>query len=293
MNRNPRWVQTCALQGIPEVSPGADLSATVLTALSLPENPDLADGDILVITSKIVSKAEGRAVLAESRDEAIADETVRVVASRAHRDGTGITRIVENRLGIVCAAAGVDASNTSPGTVLLLPLDPNASAKRIAKTLRERTGLTVGVIISDTLGRPWREGQTDVAIGAAGVQVFEDLRGATDSFGAELQVTLPCVADEIAAAGDLVKGKVGGTPVALVRGLSRLVTNLDAPGTSSIVRSSENDMFRLGSDEAYYEGYRDGAASAEASPPSTPLNHLTADTTSQKHNTNITLGNTP
>jgi coenzyme F420-0:L-glutamate ligase/coenzyme F420-1:gamma-L-glutamate ligase len=272
---------------MPEVRPGDDLVAMIADsarAAAEPGDPEpgLEDGDILVVTSKIVSKAEGRIVAAADREDAITAETVRVVATRAHPGG--VTRIVENRLGIVAAAAGVDASNTADGTVLLLPLDPDASARELAVGLRALTGVRVGVILSDTLGRPWRDGQTDVAIGAAGVHVFDDLRGSTDSAGKPLQVTMPCVADEIAAATDLVKGKASGCPVAVVRGLGRFVGELDLPGAASIVRPSERDMFRLGSEEAraegvaagyeaglvegrglgYSDGYADGFAEADA-----------------------------
>ncbi|WP_210480811.1 coenzyme F420-0:L-glutamate ligase [Naasia sp. SYSU D00948] len=239
-----------SVPGIPEITAGDDLVAVLTEAL-----PDAADGDILVISSKIVSKAEGRLIPARDREQAITDETVRVVATR--RSATGLTRIVENRLGIVQAAAGVDASNVPPGHVLLLPVDPDASARRIAAAFRER-GARVGVVITDTLGRPWRIGQTDVAIGAAGVRVIDDLRGTRDAAGRPLDVTVPAVADELAAAADLVKGKAASLPVAVVRGLGHLVTELDAPGARALVRPAEQDMFRLGSDEAYDEGYRDG-----------------------------------
>ncbi len=175
--------------------------------------------------------------------------------------GGHTTRIVENRLGIISAAAGVDASNTPHGTVLLLPEDPDASAREIAAGLRTLLGVEVGVIVSDTLGRAWREGQTDSAIGAGGVHVFEDLRGQTDAEGRPLVVTMPCVADELASAADLVKGKASRRPVAVVRGRADLVGSLDLPGARSIVRDSARDMFRLGADEAYADGFAAGAAS--------------------------------
>lgn len=238
------------VEGLPEIVKGADLAALIADA------SDLDDGDILVITSKIVSKAEGRIVAAADREQAITDETVRVVASRAYEGG--VTRIVENRQGIIGAAAGVDASNTPDGTVLLLPVDPDASARALATGIRALTGARVGVILSDTLGRPWREGQTDLAIGAAGVVVFDDLRGSEDAAGKPLAVTMPCVADEIAGAAELVKGKSSGVPVAVVRGLGHLVGDLDLPGARSIQRPAERDLFRVGADEAYNEGYRDG-----------------------------------
>lgn len=245
-----------ALPGMGEVREGDDIAALILEAVARDGEP-LADGDILVVTSKILSKAEGRIVRAEDREDAITAETVRVVATRPRGDG-GVTRIVQNRLGIVGAAAGVDASNTEDGTVLLLPVDPDASARAIAVELRARAGAAVGVIVSDTLGRPWREGQTDIAIGAAGVRVFGDLRGEVDSAGRPLVVTLPCLADELAGAGDLVKGKLSRCPVAVVRGMGALVGDLDLPGAASIVRSPENDMFRLGADEAERIGYERG-----------------------------------
>lgn len=251
-------LQVWALAGIPEITPGADLVTVIAGAAA----GGLADGDIVVVTSKIVSKAEGRVVEASDREDAITAETVREVATRA-TPGGGRTRIVQNRLGIVSAAAGVDASNTPEGTVLLLPLDPDASARGIAAGLRAALGVRVGVLVTDTLGRAWREGQTDAAIGAAGVHVFEDLRGQTDAEGRPLVVTMPCVADELASAADLVKGKASRLPVAVVRGRADLVGDLELPGARSIVRPLVNDMFRLGADEAYAEGYAAGAASVQ------------------------------
>ena len=221
--------------GLPEIADGADLAALITGAA-----PVLADGDIVVVTSKIVSKAEGRVIRAD-REQAIDDETVRVVARR------GPARIVETRHGLVLAAAGVDNSNTVPGTVALLPEDPDGSARRLRKALRERTGATVGVIITDTLGRPWRVGQTDTAIGAAGVAPLRDYRGQADTFGIPLEVTMAAVADEIAAAADLVKGKTSGIPVAIVGGLSELVTESDGPGAQALIRPAAEDMFRYGS----------------------------------------------
>ncbi|MCH6231575.1 coenzyme F420-0:L-glutamate ligase [Microbacterium sp. CFH 31415] len=253
-------LQVWALDGIPEITPGDDLVTVIADAAA----GNLADGDIVVVTSKIVSKAEGRIVTADDREDAITAETVRVVASRRTPNG-GTTRIVQNRLGMVSAAAGVDASNTPEGTVLLLPEDPDASARLIAAGLRERLGVEVGVLVSDTLGRAWRDGQTDHAIGAGGVHVFEDLRGGTDAEGRPLIVTMPCVADELAAATDLVKGKAARRPVAVVRGRADLVGSLDLPGARSIVRPLERDMFRLGADEAYAEGFAAGAASVTPS----------------------------
>ncbi len=222
--------------GLPEITPGADLAALIEAATGL------RDGDILVITSKVVSKAEGRLVRAD-REQAIDAETVRLVAQR------GQTRIVQTRHGLVLAAAGVDNSNTPPGTVALLPEDPDASARRLRKDLASRLGVRIAVIITDTLGRPWRTGQTDAAIGAAGIVPVRDYRGQADSFGTLLEVTLAAVADEIAAAADLVKGKTGGIPAAVVRGLDDLVTADDGPGASSLIRPADEDMFPFGSAE--------------------------------------------
>jgi coenzyme F420-0:L-glutamate ligase/coenzyme F420-1:gamma-L-glutamate ligase len=251
-----------AVAGIPEITPGADLDTMIGDAL----DGLLADGDIIAVTSKIVSKAEGRIIHADDREQAITDETVRVVATRTHPGG--VTRIVENRLGMVAAAAGVDSSNTAPGTVLLLPVDPDASAERLRVAIEQRFDLRIGVVITDTLGRAWREGQTDAAIGSSGVRLLDDLRGTTDSHGRRLDVTLPAVGDEIAAAADLVKGKSGGLPVAVVRGLAHLL-DADAPGARVLVRPAQNDMFRLGTEEAlaegYSAGYRDGLRAGRAS----------------------------
>ncbi|GHE11644.1 coenzyme F420-0:L-glutamate ligase [Streptomyces alanosinicus] len=232
-----------ALSGIPEVQPGDDLAKLIAAT-----EPGLADGDVLIVTSKIVSKAEGRIVRADDREAAIDAETVRVVARR------GTLRIVENRRGLVMAAAGVDASNTPVGTVLLLPEDPDASARAIRDGLRAALGVDVGVIVTDTFGRPWRSGLTDVAIGAAGVRVLDDLRGGTDAYGNSLHATIVATADELAAAGDLVKGKATGRPVAVVRGLPHVVTPAeDGEGARALVRDARGDMFRLGTSEAVRE----------------------------------------
>ncbi|MFE9901722.1 coenzyme F420-0:L-glutamate ligase [Streptomyces achromogenes] len=235
-----------ALSGIPEVRQGDDIAKLIASA-----EPGLADGDVVIVTSKIVSKAEGRLMRADDREAAIDAETVRVVARR------GTLRIVENRQGLVMAAAGVDASNTPAGTVLLLPEDPDASARAIRAGLREILGVNVGVIVTDTFGRPWRSGLTDVAIGAAGVRVLDDLRGGTDAYGNPLSATIVATADELAAAGDLVKGKAAGRPVAVVRGLPHVVdpgTADDAEeGARALVRRAQDDMFRLGTSEAIRE----------------------------------------
>ncbi|MCX4731700.1 coenzyme F420-0:L-glutamate ligase [Streptomyces sp. NBC_01363] len=232
-----------ALPGMPEVRAGDDLAKLIAAT-----GPGLVDGDVLLVTSKIVSKAEGRIVEATDREAAIDAETVRVVARR------GALRIVENRQGLVMAAAGVDASNTPAGTVLLLPEDPDASARAIRDGLRDTLGVEVGVVVTDTFGRPWRNGLTDVAIGAAGVRVLDDLRGGTDAYGNALSATVVATADELASAGDLVKGKADGLPVAVVRGLGHVVDPADtAGGARAMVRVAADDMFRLGTSEAVRE----------------------------------------
>src|SRR5712691_10540540 len=210
-------VTVVPVTGLPEITAGSDLAALIAEAV-----PDLREGDILVVTSKIVSKAEGR-VVAASREQAIEAETVRVVARR------GATTIAQTRHGLVLAAAGVDESNTAPGTVVLLPEDPDESARRIRKALHGRAG------------------QTDSAIGAAGVLPLQDHRGEADTFGNILEVTVAAVADEIASAADLVKGKSRHVPVAVVRGLAGLVTEPDGPGARAIIRPADEDMFRFGS----------------------------------------------
>jgi coenzyme F420-0:L-glutamate ligase/coenzyme F420-1:gamma-L-glutamate ligase len=227
--------------GLPEIGAGADLAGLICAAA-----PDLRDGDILVVTSKIVSKAEGRVISAD-RERAIDDEAVRVVARR------GPTRIVETRHGLVLAAAGVDSSNTAPGTVVLLPEDPDGSARRLRKAVVDRLGIDVGVVVTDTMGRPWRVGQTDTAIGAAGIAPLRDHRGQPDTFGNTLEVTVAAVADEIAAAADLVKGKTTQVPVAIVRGLAELVISTDGPGAAALIRPAAEDMFRLGAADVLYE----------------------------------------
>jgi len=240
-----------APDGVPEIGRGDDL-ATLLLQVVTP-----TDGDVVVVTSKAVSKAEGR-MRHGNREDAIAAETVRVVARR------GQTAIVRNHLGLTMAAAGVDNSNVPLGSIVLLPRDPDSSARVLREQLHHRIGANVAVVISDTAGRAWREGQTDIAIGAAGVQVFDDLRGSTDASGKPLSVTMPCVADELAGAAELVKGKSAGVPVAVVRGLGRLVGSLDLPGARSIQRPAERDLFRQGADEAYDDGYRAGFDEAQA-----------------------------
>ncbi|KAA8968251.1 coenzyme F420-0:L-glutamate ligase [Mycobacterium sp.] len=236
--------------GLPEFRPGDDLSAAIATAA-----PWLRDDDVVVLTSKVVSKCEGRLIAApedaQARDELrrklVDAEAVRVLARR------GRTLITENRLGLVQAAAGVDGSNVAATELALLPVDPDASAARLRAELRQRLGVTVAVVITDTTGRAWRTGQTDVAIGAAGLTVLHDYAGTVDTHGNELIVTEIAVADEIAAAADLVKGKLTAVPVAVVRGL-RVVD--DGSTARQLVRSGPDDLFWLGTAEALDTGRR-------------------------------------
>jgi coenzyme F420-0:L-glutamate ligase/coenzyme F420-1:gamma-L-glutamate ligase len=251
-----------AVPGVPEVEPGADLAALVSPLLGGVAWPNgstgLADGDVLVVTSKVVSKAEGRLVAADDREDAITAETVRVVATR--QTPRGATRIVETAHGFVMAAAGVDASNTPLGTVVLLPVDPDASARGLRAAWEREHGVRLAVVVTDTMGRPWREGLTDAAIGAAGIAPLDDHRGRVDGHGNALEMTITSIADEAAAAADLVKGKLSGSPVAVVRGLSAYVTDDDGPGAAVLVRRAADDMFRLGTAEAIEEGRRTAAA---------------------------------
>ncbi|MEU8898423.1 coenzyme F420-0:L-glutamate ligase [Nocardia sp. NPDC048505] len=239
------------ITGLPEFRPGADLAAHIAECA-----PWLADGDILVVTSKIVAKAEGRIVAAptdpEERDTArralVDQEAVRVLARK------GRTLITENKLGIVQAASGVDGSNVEQGELVLLPADPDASAKALRAALAERLGVNVAVVITDTMGRAWRNGQIDAAIGASGLRVLHDYAGAVDGQGNELHVTQIALADELAAAADLVKGKLGGLPVAVVRGLA---STDDGSTARDLLRGGTDDLFWLGTAEAIEQGRRE------------------------------------
>jgi coenzyme F420-0:L-glutamate ligase/coenzyme F420-1:gamma-L-glutamate ligase len=235
----PDGLACLPVDGLGEVTAGADLAAALVAAVTL------RDGDVLVVTSKVVSKAEGR-VRSGSREDLLAAETDRTVAVR------GRTSIVRTHHGLVMAAAGIDASNTEQGTVVLLPVDPDASARRLREEVAATTGRNVAVLVTDTAGRAWRTGQTDIAVGAAGLDVLHDYAGVVDQHGNELAVTAPAVADEIAAAADLVKRKLDRRPAAVVRGLADLVLPAGdhGPGAVALVRPEEQDMFGLGAREA-------------------------------------------
>lgn len=236
--------------GVPvdgEVHEGDDLAALLLAG-----EPALAPGDVVVVTSKVVSKAEGRVVHVDgdreaARQQAIEAETVRVLARR------GPFRIVENRNGLVLASAGVDASNTSKDTLLLLPVDPDASARALRDRILELAGIRVAVIVSDTMGRAWRQGLTDQAIGAAGIAAIRDYRGLTDAYGNDLAVTEMADADALASAAELVKGKLAGVPFAVIRGFD-FGENDD--GAAVLVRPAGEDLFRMGTAEAFEAGRR-------------------------------------
>ncbi len=226
------------VDGIGEIQAGDDLAALVASLA------ELADGDVVVVTSKVVSKSLGLATTRD-RDELLAEQTDRVVARR-HQ-----TVIVRTHHGLTMAAAGIDNSNTAPGTLLPLPPDPDGEARRIRARLQELTGRTVGVVVSDTAGRAWRVGQTDIAIGCAGLVSVESFAGRTDTHGQPLVVTAPAVADEVAGAAELAAGKLGGRPVVVVRGLApHLLTDEDGPGAAEIIRDEDGDLFGLGSRDA-------------------------------------------
>ena len=225
------------IEGFPEVVPGTVLAELVATSV-----PDLADGDVLVVTSKIVSKAEGRLVPVDPDDPRAAkalveDEAVRVLRRR------GDLVVTETRHGFVCANSGVDLSNVPQGYAALLPVDSDRSARKLRDGLRARLGVSVGVVISDTNGRTWRQGFIDVAIGCAGVAAVVDLRGTEDALGRELHATEVAVADELAGAAELVMGKARGIPLAVVRGVDPAWLREGSVG-AEIVRPPAEDLFR-------------------------------------------------
>jgi coenzyme F420-0:L-glutamate ligase/coenzyme F420-1:gamma-L-glutamate ligase len=255
-------LQIAGVRGIGEVTAGIDLAEVIVDALAHLTWPDgtsgIRDGDVVVVTSKVVSKAEGRIVPEGQRDEALREESAGIVATKQTPRGT--TQIVRTHHGLVLAAAGIDASNAPDGSILLLPRDPDASARRLRAGLRQATGRSLAVVITDTLGRPWRDGLTDCAIGVAGVTVVDDMRGRPDTTGRPMEATVIAIADEIAAAADLVKGKTSRVPVAVVRGMGHHVTEEDGPGAASGLRPLDEDLFPLGSAEARIAGRRDAVS---------------------------------
>jgi len=233
-------IEIFPVEGIPEIHPGDDLATVIGDALANPDpGPRLRprDGDVVVVTQKVVSKAEGRVVPEEpdGKDAWVARESRRVVAQR------GDLIIAETRHGLVCANAGVDASNVAEGFLTLLPEDPDASAERLRAALQERFDAGIGVVVTDTFGRPWRSGLVNVAIGCAGLPALVDLRGTKDATGRVLETTVVAVADEVAAASGLALGKADGVPVAVVRGAH---TEGPSAPASSMIRPRDQDLFR-------------------------------------------------
>jgi len=227
-------IEVLAVAGLPEVRPGDDLAALIAGAA------DLADGDVVVVTQKVVSKAEDRLVDIDpevGHRPLVERESVRILRRR------GDLVIAETEHGFVCANAGVDLSNVEAGQAALLPVDSDRSARRIRDALHHRFSVDVAVVVSDTFGRPWRRGVTDVAIGCAGLRPVVDLRGTTDALGRELQVTEVAVVDEISAAAELVMGKAAGVPVAVVRGIDPAWFG-DGSVVDDVVRSPDEDLFR-------------------------------------------------
>ncbi|MDQ2846963.1 MAG: coenzyme F420-0:L-glutamate ligase [Actinomycetota bacterium] len=251
----PDGLQVFGVPGLPDFRPADDLVAAIAGAA-----PWIVDGDVLVITSKVLSKTEGRLVASpvdpaerdDFRRQLIDAETVRLVAQ------IGKTKIVQNHLGLVAAAAGIDASNVHADEIALLPTDPDGSAAALVQAFAAR-GLRIGVVITDTQGRAWRTGVTDVAIGAAGIAVLDDHRGGIDEHGNHLVVTQVATGDEMAAAADLVKGKLSAVPVAVLRGLNATGNGTHGGGGRQLIRPTEEDLFRLGTDLALEQGRQQAA----------------------------------
>ena len=248
-------IVAAALPGLREIAAGDDLAALLLEAAQPP--PPLRSGDVLVVAHKVVSKAEGRvvalrdvapgeralALAAEHGKDPRVVEVILAESSAIVRSRPGVL-ICRTHHGFVCANAGVDASNAAaPGELVLLPRDPDASARALRARLRELCGAVVGIVVSDSFGRAWRVGQCDVAIGAAGLAPADDWRGRRDAAGRELTATIVAVADEAAAAADLARGKDSREPAVLVRGLERFVTEADGPGAAALVRARGEDLF--------------------------------------------------
>lgn len=238
--RPPDRVTLQAVAGVPEVGVGDDVAALIA------ERADLADGDVVCVAHKIVSKAEG-ALVARDPAVGVGEQRRRLALEQARRvivDAPQVA-ITESPQGLVCAQGGIDASNAPGGQLVLLPSDPDASARRIRARLRQRLGVDVAVVVTDTFGRPWRMGQTDVAIGCAGLVPLRDERGRCDRGGQRLEVTEAAVADAIAGAADLLRAKDAGVPVVVVRGLDA-VGGHDGPGAAALQRPLADDLFTRG-----------------------------------------------
>lgn len=268
-------VEAFAVPGLPEVRRGDDLAQLVATALS-EHGLHLRDDDVVVVASKVVAKAEGRTVAATGRAAAIDAQTVRLVAERTLPDGR-TTRVVQSRSGPVLAAAGVDASDVAAGTVLLLPVDADAAARSLRNRLGRLLGVRPAVAVSDTTGRPWREGVADFVLGAAGLVVLDDVRGRPDRSGRPMEVTVRAIGDEVCSLADLVRGKATGLPVAVVRGLGAYVTTDDGPGAAPAVRVGPTDWFAYG----HVEAVRAALGVPEGSVPSPPIDPV-AETLADK-----------
>jgi coenzyme F420-0:L-glutamate ligase/coenzyme F420-1:gamma-L-glutamate ligase len=250
-------ISAVALAGLPEIRPGDDLGALLAAAAGRLDG-GLGDADVLVVSHKVVSKAEGRIV---DLDDVVVDARARELAAEHGKDPRQVQVVLDEaaelvradrgrliartRHGFVCANAGVDASNTGhPASLVLLPLDPDGSARGLRATLRRELGVAPAVVVTDTFGRPWRTGQAEVAIGCAGLEPLDDWRGRTDGSGRILDVTVIAIADEVAAAADLARGKDSREPAVRVRGLERHVRADDGPGVAAVVRALEDDLFR-------------------------------------------------